>query len=118
MSRILVIDDEENWLDLSREFLGEAGHDVVAISDGLKAFEMLEAEPLDLVVLDIKMPLNGRSLLWYASRYRPDLPVVIHSAFASCRGDPDFEDADAFVVKSPDFQELLQTIDKIVETGA
>ena len=54
--RILLVDDEPNIL-LSLEFLmKQAGYDVRTASDGEVAMEALDAEPPDLILLDVNMP--------------------------------------------------------------
>ncbi len=62
-ARILVVEDDPNIL-LSLEFLLQnAGHSVFTASDGLQAWSMLQAEPLNLVVLDVMLPaLDGFEL--------------------------------------------------------
>ncbi|MHC4598096.1 MAG: response regulator [Planctomycetota bacterium] len=110
MGKILVVDDEQNWLDLMREGLESEGHEVLTAGSGLTVFEILESTPLDLLVLDIQMPLNGRSILWFVESYQPDLPVILHSAYGGFRGNPDFKWAKAFAVKSPDLAELKRAV--------
>jgi DNA-binding response OmpR family regulator len=113
-AKILVVEDEPEWLELIREVLAERDFEILGTSDPVEAFEILETQPLDLVILDVKMPLNGRALLWFAQRYRPEVVVVVHSAFGYLKGDPDFEGAHRFVVKSPDCVELVETVDTLL----
>lgn len=112
--RVLIVEDEPDWLELVREVLQEKGLEVLGTQDAVEAFEILETQPLDLVVLDVKMPLNGRALLWFAQRYRPDVKVVVHSAFGYLKGDPDFDGAHRFVVKSPDCEDLAKTVETLL----
>lgn len=114
MSRILVVDDEQNWLELIRERLEDLGNEVIAVRDVLKAYEVLDDESLDLVVLDVQMPLNGRAFLWYSESTKPDLPVIIHSAYGSLRFDHDFDGKAGFAVKSPDLVELTKMVEGVL----
>jgi DNA-binding response OmpR family regulator len=56
-ARVLIVEDEESIL-LSLEFLlGKEGHAVSAARDGAEALRLLEAQPPDLVLLDVMLPL-------------------------------------------------------------
>ncbi len=60
---ILVVEDEEVIRDFLERILTKDGHKVVSVTNGAKALEILETEPFDLVVSDLKMPgMSGISL--------------------------------------------------------
>ncbi|WP_242356759.1 MULTISPECIES: sigma-54 dependent transcriptional regulator [unclassified Anaeromyxobacter] len=81
---ILVVDDEKNiQLTLSRA-LSMEGYVVEAASGGREALEKIAALPVDVVVMDVRMPdLDGLAVLQRARETRPDLPVVIMSGHGS-----------------------------------
>ena len=56
MSKILLIDDEENARVLTAHFLELAGHEVVMAENGIKGLETADAETFDLIITDIIMP--------------------------------------------------------------
>ncbi|MBC8039227.1 MAG: response regulator [Opitutaceae bacterium] len=56
MSRILLVDDHEEFLAVQKELLENAGHTVVTASDGHRALMMVKAGGIDLVITDIIMP--------------------------------------------------------------
>ena len=59
-SRVLVADDTESVQSLFRRLLIDAGHDVVAVSDGVEALEAVQLHHPDVVILDVGMPkLDG-----------------------------------------------------------
>jgi DNA-binding NtrC family response regulator len=78
------VDDEKNiQLTLSRA-LSMAGHAVEVAGGGREALEKIAALPVDVVVMDVRMPdLDGLSVLEKARQTRPDLPVVIMSGQGS-----------------------------------
>ena len=79
--RILIADDEDSlrWV-LEKGFRG-AGHQVTAVKDGTAALREIEAEPFDLILLDVRMPgIDGLSLLKQVRARRPDAHVVIMTA--------------------------------------
>jgi two-component system response regulator PilR (NtrC family) len=85
MARVLVIDDEMIILEMLRVLLASDGHEVVAISDGNKALDLLsDDEPFDLVITDLRMaPVNGVEILEKAHTARPQLPSIVVSAYFS-----------------------------------
>jgi CheY-like chemotaxis protein len=56
-NRILVVDDETRMRDLLRVVLESRGYSVEEAEDGLQALKMFAADPPDMVILDIMMPV-------------------------------------------------------------
>ncbi len=81
---VLVVDDEKNiQVTLSRA-LTMAGWAVETASGGREALEKIAALPVDVVVMDVRMPdLDGLAVLEKARETRPELPVVIMSGHGS-----------------------------------
>ena len=61
MAKILVVDDDPDFVEITRIVLESNGYDVVSASDGDEAIEQMKKESPDLVLLDIMMshPLDG-----------------------------------------------------------
>jgi len=79
--RILIADDEDGlrWV-LEKGFRG-AGYQVTAVKDGTAALRESEAQPFDLILLDIRMPgLDGLTLLGQIREKHPEAQVVIMTA--------------------------------------
>ena len=84
MARILVCDDQEMMRDSLAGTLVREGHEVVACGDGAAAVGRLQASRFDLLITDLKMPkMTGIELLGEARRLRPEMPVVLMTAFAT-----------------------------------
>jgi two-component system response regulator HydG len=86
MARILVVDDQEMIRDSLAATLVRDGHEVVAAGDGATAADRLGAPAarFDLVITDLTMPrMTGMELLAEIKKTRPELPVVLMTAFAS-----------------------------------
>ncbi|MCT7984754.1 response regulator [Laspinema sp. A4] len=80
---VLVVDDVEANRDLLCRRLKRQGYHVQIAEDGLKALELIRAEPFDLVLLDIMMPhLNGYQVLEEikADSSLRHIPVIMISA--------------------------------------
>ncbi len=84
MERILLVDDDERFLLAGRELLmaqRRAFH-VDTAADAEAALTAIRQQNYDVVVSDIRMPgLNGIDLLIECQRIRPDIPVVLITAY-------------------------------------
>src|SRR5262249_32594394 len=82
--RILVVDDERSMRELLAIVLRREGYDVVLAENGHAAVDVLEREPVDLLISDIKMPdLSGVDVLRAAKRVDQDILGIMITAFAS-----------------------------------
>ncbi len=80
IGRILVVDDEEEILTLSRKILERAGYEVLVASEGREALGvfMRHRTEIGLVITDLAMPgMNGFTLIWALRRAKPDLRVMV-----------------------------------------
>ncbi len=79
-ARILVVEDEPRLGELLRLYLERDGYAVTVVGDGRAAIDAVEADGVDLVVLDLMLPgLSGEAVL-EAIREQGDIPVLIASA--------------------------------------
>ncbi len=83
-ARILLVDDEESLRITLAANLELEGHTVLEASSGEDALRVLGEHPVDVVLTDIRMPgLHGVELLRRIKQERPDLPVVLMTAFTA-----------------------------------
>jgi DNA-binding response OmpR family regulator len=79
-ARILVVEDEPRLAEILRLYLERDGHRVTVVGDGRAAIEVVDRDPVDLVVLDLMLPgVSGEAVLG-AVRERGNTPVLIASA--------------------------------------
>ena len=80
-ARILVVDDELSMRELLEIFLSQLGHTVQVASDGATAMRLLiEEEPFDLVLTDLRMPgAHGMVVLERTRDLHPDTPIIVMS---------------------------------------
>ena len=84
MENILIVDDEKHYPMIIGEVLSEEGYTPFTASSGMEALDILKTQPIDLVLSDVKMPgMSGIDLLEKAKQIKPDLPVIIMTAFGS-----------------------------------
>jgi two-component system response regulator PilR (NtrC family) len=83
-ARILIVDDERSMRELLGIVLRREGYDVVVAECGREAITLLEQQPVDLLISDIKMPdLSGVDVLRAAKRVDQDIIGIMVTAFAS-----------------------------------
>jgi CheY-like chemotaxis protein len=80
--KILILDDDADWLDLCRELLAPLASkpEIRTVSSGARALALLESEPFRLLVCDLKMPrMDGLQVLAIVRRRFPQLRTVVLS---------------------------------------
>ena len=78
--KILILDDEAAWLEVSRETLAQlpSKPDIRTVNSGTRAVALLDAEPFRLLVCDLKMPkMDGLQVLTIVRRRFPELRTVV-----------------------------------------
>ncbi|MCF8029837.1 MAG: response regulator transcription factor [Desulfohalobiaceae bacterium] len=118
-SRILLVEDEPDILNLLRYHFLERGFSTQTAADGAQALELLRREPPDLVILDLMLPdMNGLSL---CKRIRHDpehwgIPVLMLTALGQEEDRiTGFEiGADDYVVKPFSPRELLLRVESLL----
>jgi two-component system OmpR family response regulator len=79
-AHVLVVDDDGHIREVMRFALEKAGYRVTEAPDGTRAYELVEREPFDLVVLDIVMPEDDGLTLCRKIRARSRLPIIFVSS--------------------------------------
>ena len=108
---VLVVEDDAALREALVDTLRAANLSALAASDADSALKLLQSEEIALVISDVHMPgPNGYQLLSSIKRQRPDLPVVLMTAFgtvaqavAAMR-----EGATDYIVKPFDAQALIE----------
>jgi CheY-like chemotaxis protein len=119
--RILVVEDEDEIQILLGRILRSMGHEVESALGGAEAIEKIDANPPDLVLLDLIMPeVDGWEVLRHI-RQRPNPPAVV-----VLTGRADYQTfarvvqqgASAYVIKPFRFPELVATCQKVLLASA
>ena len=81
--RILLVDDEPNILTSLRRLLRTEGHAIRTAEGGAQALELLEQEPADVVISDMRMPvMDGAAFLKQVRARWPDTIRILLTGFA------------------------------------
>lgn len=109
MSRIMIVEDDENISNMLSEVLPRAGYDVMCAYSGTEALLLLEKTRPDLILLDLMLPgLPGEEVLPKFA----GIPVIITSAKADTKSKIDMltDGAADYITKPFDTGELLARI--------
>ncbi len=113
--KLLLVDDEEEFLTSSSQALGRRGFEVDIAPNGVSALDMIDKSNYDLVVLDVKMPdIDGIEVFRQISKKLPNLPVILltgHSTFHDAFQTSKNGIAD-YISKPVDMEELAERIRK------
>ncbi len=118
MSRVLLVDDEPSILSVLSALLKAESYEVTPVLGGEKAREMLRSEIFDLMISDIRMsPVNGMELLRQAHEERPQMPVIMLTAYGSVETAIEALKLGAFdyVTKPFKVDELLITVQRALD---
>ena len=78
---VLLIDDDDSLRRVVEYNLQEEGYGVVTAADGTTGLQAFQAQAIDLVLTDIRMPeMDGLELLTRLKAMHADLPVIILTA--------------------------------------
>lgn len=119
--KILIVDDEPDFLWLTRNMLEEAGHTIIEAQDGESALRQFEKEMPDMVLLDYLLP--GRDGLQVAVEMKdrvPSVPLVMITGYGEVKIAVNAMKAGIYdyVIKPVDKDDLLFTIERALEKQA
>ena len=117
---ILLVDDEVAIVEVLSGILADEGFRVIVANNGAEGLRALDADSVDVVLLDLMMPvMDGREML-RELRARPahvHRPVVLMSAAAPSEGG-DADPLTRFLRKPFDIEDLLGAIAQVVAVAA
>ena len=111
-TRVLLVEDDPNIVDLIRSNLAVRGFDTMVSTDGVRALQLLESGRPDVVLLDLMLPGIDGMELCQAIRERSSVGIIVVSAR---RGERDKISAlnvgaDDYMTKPFSIEELLARI--------
>lgn len=118
MIRILLADDDSSLRRVLEFKLKQRGLKVVTACDGQEALDLLETQPFELLLSDIRMPkVDGIELMEKATRLRPDLKVILITAHATVSQAVEAVKLGAFdyITKPFEDEELFVALDKALQ---
>lgn len=118
METILIVDDEKNYLVVLEALLAPEGYEIITSDKAREALHLMRESDLDLVITDMKMPgMNGMELLDEIKRTKPEIPVIMMTAFGTIEMAVEAMKKQAYdyIAKPFKNEELKLTIKKALE---
>jgi CheY-like chemotaxis protein len=123
MAKILVVDDDPDFVDITRMILEKHDYDVMAAASGAEALAIMRREKPDLLLLDVMMSttLEGVDISkeMEADPNLSDVPIVMISSIATSEYASEFPDneripIDAWISKPIQPEVLLRTVQRFL----
>ncbi len=117
-SRILLVDDEEDFVEMLTLRLQETGEEVLQAYSGLESLEKLKETEIDVVILDVKMPgMDGIETLQEIKRNYPLVEVIMLTGHATIEAAVQGMKLGAydFLTKPANFEDLTTKLNKARE---
>ncbi|MDY0351002.1 MAG: response regulator [Desulfobulbaceae bacterium] len=111
--RVLVVDDEKDFLEMTVKRMQKKGIDCVGVMSGNEAVEKISNENFDVVLLDVKMPgMDGVETLREIKRIKPLVEVIMLTGHASVESGIEGMKLGAFdyLMKPMELDKILETI--------
>lgn len=121
MSKVLIVDDEEEIRNIVKHHLRNAGYAVIEAEDGERAIERINEgnnpEEVDTVIVDIRMPkINGIETISYFKKDFPSLPLIVMTGFADINLAKNLisKGVKEFLLKPVEKRRLLDVVKKAI----
>lgn len=117
-ARLLLVDDERIALRNLEHVLAKEGYDIVATQSGRHALDLVDSQPFDLVLTDLKMDkVDGMQLLQHVKARHPDVEVIMITGYATLESAVEAMKVGAFHYISKPFRldEVRQTVAEALE---
>jgi two-component system, response regulator RegA len=109
-TKVLLVDDEPDFLEVMAERIGARGMDVATATSAEKALERIAKEHFDVVVMDFVMPgMDGIETLRRLKEDRPELQIILLTGYATLE-----KCIEAMKLGAMDFMEKPVNIDKLI----
>lgn len=123
MKKILIVDDEKNFLLSLADMLKVSNSDfsVETAGNGKEACQVIDSTDIDLVVTDLNMPeMDGFELMAHISQISSNIPVIAMTAYGTPEMESRLSNMGAFqyIEKPIDFDSLLHMINEGLKTGS
>jgi DNA-binding NtrC family response regulator len=107
--KILLVDDEQDFLDVMSERIEGRGMEVITAGSALKALEQVEAGGFDAIIVDLMMPgMDGLQTLRAIKEKHPELQVILLTGHATVE-----KGIEAMKLGAMDFVEKPADLDKL-----
>ncbi|HOD72502.1 MAG TPA: diguanylate cyclase [Deltaproteobacteria bacterium] len=117
-TRILLVDDEQETLDLIAEYLTEKGFDLSTSTTAEHAIQLAEQDGYQIAIVDLHLPgMTGSELLKHIKKVRPHIQVIMITGYGTIRDAVECMKLGAsdFITKPILLDHLHLTINRILQ---
>jgi len=108
-AKVLIVDDEQDFVEMFSLRLTTQGEKVFTVFNGREALKVLESTPIDVVILDIRMPgMDGIDVLKEIKKHHPIIEVILLTGHGSTETAVEGMKLGAFdyLMKPADFEDI------------
>lgn len=117
---VLVVEDEDSNFFLMERILRKTGAKLIWTKNGLEAVEMVNKQDVDLILMDIRMPvMDGYEATEIIKQSKPSIPIIAQTAYA-LKGEREKSisaGCDGYISKPIDSRELILLLQKFLDQG-
>lgn len=116
--KVLVVDDNRDFLDMLRRKLSSKGFNVITAEDANKALAILNELPIDILLTDYKMPItNGLELIRHIRLHFSSIGVIMLTGYPTIEGAVEAVKlgAEEYISKPFTDEELFRALDAVIE---
>ncbi len=121
VTTVLIADDEEDFREIFSNIIEKMGYAVLTAQDGFGALELIDANPVDIALIDFKMPgMTGLELLREIKQRSPGTEVIVITGMGTIDSAVEAMKSGAYdyITKPVNFEELENILRRIVHTQA
>ncbi|MCF8048678.1 MAG: sigma-54 dependent transcriptional regulator, partial [Desulfarculaceae bacterium] len=118
MERILIVDDEKNYLVVLQALLADNGYEMLTAQNGSQALALAAEEEPDLVITDMRMPqMSGLDLIQRLKARFNEMPIIVMTAYGTVENAVEAMKSGAtdYISKPFENTELLLTVQKALK---
>ncbi len=115
-TKIVIADDNAAIRSTLKDILAEKGFLVEVVQNGYDLLLYLRKNPVDIIILDMVMPVKGGMEIFSAIRsLRPNIKIIIYTGFRKYENSIYARSADRFLLKGGDPAKLLKAVQVLLE---
>lgn len=118
LPKVLLIDDEVDYLNLLTKILRKRGFDVYSLSGGEDVLTVTRKFKPDIILLDVRLgDFDGRLLCWQIKTEKDinKITIILHSAYPDVETEYKSFCADEFILKPTEIDYIISRINYYLE---